>query len=251
MKTSPITPARRQRRWQPSILTLVVLTSLVLTGCGAKQAATEPAAAAAALEMVTVPGVVSLTLDKATDELEDLGFEVEAVDSADGKSILKKSNWQVMSQEAAEGASVAKGSTVHLEVTSLEKLAAEKAAAEKAAAEKAAADKAAADKAAAELAAAANAAADKAAADQAAAAQAAAEQAAAEQAARDEAARQVAQAPAPAPAPAAVAPAPAPAAAYYANCTAARAAGAAPIYAGQPGYGTHLDRDRDGIGCDK
>ena len=228
------------------MFTLVVLTGLVLTGCGAKQAATEPAAAVAALEMVTVPGVVSLTLDKATDELEDLGFEVEAVDSADGKSILKKSNWQVMSQEAAEGASVAKGSIVHLEVTSLEKLAAEKAAAEKAAAEKAAADKAAADKAAAELAAAAKAAADKAAADQAAAAQAAAEQAA-----RDEAARQAAQAPAPAPAPAAVAPAPAPAAAYYANCTAARAAGAAPIYAGQPGYGTHLDRDRDGIGCDK
>ena len=237
MKTSPITPARRQRRWQPSMLTLVVLTGLVLTGCGAKQAATEPAAAAAALEMVTVPGVVSLTLDKATDELEDLGFEVEAVDSADGKSILKKSNWQVMSQEAAEGASVAKGSIVHLEVTSLEKLAAEKAAAEKAAAEKAAADKAAADKAAAELAAAAKAAADKAAADQAAAAQAAAEQAA-----RDEAARQAAQAPAPAPAPAA---------AYYANCTAARAAGAAPVYAGTPGYGKHLDRDGDGIGCDK
>ena len=242
MKNSPITPARRQRRWQPSMLTLVVLTGLVLTGCGAKQAATEPAAAAAALEMVTVPGVVSLTLDKATDELEDLGFEVEAVDSADGKSILKKSNWQVMSQEAAEGASVAMGSIVHLEVTSLEKLAAEKAAAEKAAA-----DKAAADKAAAELAAAAKAAADKAAADQAAAAQAAAEQAAAaqaaaEQAARDEAARQAAQAPAPAPAPAAVS---------YANCTAARAAGAAPVYAGTPGYGKHLDRDGDGIGCDK
>lgn len=242
MKTSPITPARRQRRWQPSILTLVVLTSLVLTGCGAKQAATEPAAAATALEMVTVPGVVSLTLDKATVELEDLGFEVEAVDSVDGKSILKKSNWQVISQEAAEGASVAQGSTVHLEVTSLEKLAAEKAAAEKAAAEKAAADKAAA-----ELAAAAKVAADKAAADQAAAAQAAAEQAAAaqaaaEQAARDEAARQAAQAPAPAPAPAA---------AYYANCTAARAAGAAPVYAGTPGYGKHLDRDGDGIGCDK
>jgi hypothetical protein len=212
MKTSPITPARRQRRWQPSILTLVVLTSLVLTGCGAKQAATEPAAAATALEMVTVPDVVSLTLDKATVELEDLGFEVEAVDSVDGKSILKKSNWQVISQEAAEGASVAQGSTVHLEVTSLEKLAAEKAAAEKAAAA----------------------------------------QAAAEQAARDEAARQAAQAPAPAPAaPAAPAPAPAPAAVSYANCTAARAAGAAPVYAGTPGYGKHLDRDGDGIGCDK
>ncbi|QEH81597.1 excalibur calcium-binding domain-containing protein [Sphingomonas sp. C8-2] len=36
----------------------------------------------------------------------------------------------------------------------------------------------------------------------------------------------------------------------YANCTAARAAGAAPVYAGTPGYGPHLDRDGDGIGCE-
>nr|WP_232307049.1 excalibur calcium-binding domain-containing protein [Sphingomonas sp. Y57] len=36
----------------------------------------------------------------------------------------------------------------------------------------------------------------------------------------------------------------------YANCTAARAAGAAPVYAGTPGYGRHLDRDGDGIGCE-
>ncbi|AKK08405.1 excalibur calcium-binding domain-containing protein [Corynebacterium testudinoris] len=46
------------------------------------------------------------------------------------------------------------------------------------------------------------------------------------------------------------APAPAPAAAYYKNCSAARAAGAAPVYAGSPGYGTHLDRDGDGVGCE-
>ncbi|MFK5645254.1 excalibur calcium-binding domain-containing protein [Ornithinimicrobium sp. LYQ121] len=41
-----------------------------------------------------------------------------------------------------------------------------------------------------------------------------------------------------------------PAYVYYENCTAARAAGAAPVYIGQPGYGTHLDRDRDGVGCE-
>ncbi|SDH44823.1 excalibur calcium-binding domain-containing protein [Agrococcus jejuensis] len=40
------------------------------------------------------------------------------------------------------------------------------------------------------------------------------------------------------------------ASAYYANCTAARQAGAAPVYAGQPGYGRHLDRDGDGVGCE-
>lgn len=36
----------------------------------------------------------------------------------------------------------------------------------------------------------------------------------------------------------------------YPNCTAARAAGAAPVYAGTPGYGPHLDRDGDGVGCE-
>lgn len=37
---------------------------------------------------------------------------------------------------------------------------------------------------------------------------------------------------------------------YYKNCTAAREAGGAPVYAGQPGYGRHLDRDGDGVGCE-
>ena len=37
---------------------------------------------------------------------------------------------------------------------------------------------------------------------------------------------------------------------YYRNCAAARAAGAAPIQRGEPGYGRHLDRDNDGIACD-
>jgi hypothetical protein len=36
----------------------------------------------------------------------------------------------------------------------------------------------------------------------------------------------------------------------YANCTAARAAGAAPVRRGDPGYAAHLDRDNDGIGCE-
>ena len=36
----------------------------------------------------------------------------------------------------------------------------------------------------------------------------------------------------------------------FANCAAARAAGAAPVHRGDPGYGPHLDRDDDGIGCE-
>ncbi len=37
---------------------------------------------------------------------------------------------------------------------------------------------------------------------------------------------------------------------YFANCSEARAAGAAPVHAGDPGYAMHLDRDRDGVGCE-
>lgn len=37
---------------------------------------------------------------------------------------------------------------------------------------------------------------------------------------------------------------------YYANCTAVRAAGAAPIHAGEPGYSSSLDRDGDGTACE-
>lgn len=77
--------------------------------------------------------------------------------------------------------------------------------------------------------------ADKAAAEQAAANQAAAEVAAA-QAAAEEAARQAAAEDDSAPV-------------YYENCDAVRAAGAAPIRRGDPGYASHLDRDNDGQGC--
>lgn len=36
----------------------------------------------------------------------------------------------------------------------------------------------------------------------------------------------------------------------YQNCSAARVAGAAPVRVGDPGYGRHLDRDGDGVGCE-
>nr|WP_225536073.1 DUF1524 domain-containing protein [Tsukamurella tyrosinosolvens] len=39
-------------------------------------------------------------------------------------------------------------------------------------------------------------------------------------------------------------------AATYANCSQARAAGAAPLRRGDPGYSTKLDRDGDGIACE-
>lgn len=43
---------------------------------------------------------------------------------------------------------------------------------------------------------------------------------------------------------------PAPVDVYYENCSAVRAAGAAPLYVDQPGYSTKLDRDGDGVACE-
>ncbi|HVK22356.1 MAG TPA: excalibur calcium-binding domain-containing protein [Actinokineospora sp.] len=40
-------------------------------------------------------------------------------------------------------------------------------------------------------------------------------------------------------------------AAYYPNCAAADAAGVTPLRAGEPGYRKGLDRDGDGVACDK
>lgn len=38
--------------------------------------------------------------------------------------------------------------------------------------------------------------------------------------------------------------------ASYQNCAAAHAAGAAPLYRGDPGYRSQLDRDGDGVACE-
>jgi hypothetical protein len=42
---------------------------------------------------------------------------------------------------------------------------------------------------------------------------------------------------------------PIPSSAYYGSCAAARAAGAAPLHVGKPGYRPALDPDGDGIAC--
>ncbi|WP_127782546.1 DUF1524 domain-containing protein [Rhodococcus sp. X156] len=72
--------------------------------------------------------------------------------------------------------------------------------------------------------------------------------------AQQEAPRQEAPQPPAAPAPAPQAPteqAPGnPATAPFASCAAARAAGAAPVHRGEPGYSSKIDRDGDGVGCE-
>ncbi|WP_032373145.1 GmrSD restriction endonuclease domain-containing protein [Rhodococcoides fascians] len=60
----------------------------------------------------------------------------------------------------------------------------------------------------------------------------------------------VPEAVAPAPAPVEASPAPAPSNVTYKNCAAVRAAGAAPIRVGEPGFSTKFDGDGDGVGCE-
>lgn len=43
---------------------------------------------------------------------------------------------------------------------------------------------------------------------------------------------------------------PPPPSVYYKNCTAVRVAGADPLYRGEPGYRSGLDRDHDGVACE-
>lgn len=56
--------------------------------------------------------------------------------------------------------------------------------------------------------------------------------------------------PAEEPAPPAPAPKPAPAPVRFTSCKQAREAGAAPLYRGDPGYSSNLDRDNDGVACE-
>jgi hypothetical protein len=56
--------------------------------------------------------------------------------------------------------------------------------------------------------------------------------------------------PAPAPAPVEAAPDPSPSSVIYQNCAAVRAAGAAPIRVGEPGFSSKFDGDSDGVGCE-
>lgn len=208
------------------LFALLVLAGIALTGCSKATSAPSGASATAVAEQtITVPDVGGLTLDKATDQLKDLGLKVDAEDVNDGKTILSKKNWQVVSQDPLPAVQVAKDSKVKLGVRHLTDETATPTPTPTPT------------------------------------------QASAKLVAPPvvEAPAEVAPPPAVVQAPPAVpvapaqppvvqappAPPAAPAAPYYKNCDAVRAAGAAPIRVGQPGYGKHLDKDGDGWGCDK
>ncbi|MDR6622331.1 PASTA domain-containing protein [Sinomonas atrocyanea] len=104
-------------------LSVLALLAIMLTGCSATspsaQPSAEPAAATSAPSSAPLPNEVGKTLDKAKNELEGLGFRVKAKDTVEGKSIIVKSNWEVISQDPVAGASAPEASTVNLGVKHL------------------------------------------------------------------------------------------------------------------------------------
>lgn len=163
-----------------------------------------------------------MMLDKAITALTDEGYDASdyKIESDSGKSVILYSNWEILS---------ANNGVIRVHNKAADEEAARKAEGEKKKAEEEAAQKAEEEKKAAEEQA-------KQQAEQEAQQQAAAEEAArqAQQQAEQQQAQQQQQANT-----------------YYPNCTAAKAAGAAPLYRGQPGYSTKLDRDGDGVACEK
>lgn len=163
-----------------------------------------------------------MMLDKAINALTSEGYAGSEykIESDSGKSVILYSNWEILS---------ANNGVIRVHNKAADEEAARKAEEEKKRAEEEAARKAEEEK--------------KAAEEQ---AKQQAEQEAQQQAATEEAARQAQQQ-----AEQQQAQQQQQANTYYPNCTAAKAAGAAPLYRGQPGYSTKLDRDGDGVACEK
>lgn len=216
-----VSPRRRSRLLSASswFVALALVLTPALAGCDQASAKkTASSEATTAQTTIEVPDVVGLKGDAAVDALEKAGLtEDPTFKDVDGKeSVWKKSNWSVTAQDPAAGEQVAADREITLTVThdSAHAEASAKASASAAAAAAAAAE----------------------------AAEKAAQEKAAQEAQQAEEAAQEPEEPAqPAQKPQA----------YYRNCAEAKAAGAAPLYQGDPGYRSALDRDHDGVACEK
>ena len=217
-----VSPRRRSRLLSASswFVALALVLTPALAGCDQASAKkTVSSEATTAQTTIEVPDVVGLKGDAAVDALEKAGLtEDPTFKDVDGKeSVWKKSNWSVTAQDPAAGEQVAADREITLTVThdSAHAEASAKASASAAAAAEASAS--------------------------AAAAAEAAEKAAQEAQQAEEAAQEPEEPAQPAQKPQA----------YYRNCAEAKAAGAAPLYQGDPGYRSALDRDHDGVACEK
>lgn len=233
-QSAPLRPRRRMLSAGGCLVALVLALTPVLAGCdGAAAQGTTPTGAATTQALITVPDVVGMKGDVATEALEKAGLtQTPSYTDVDGKeSVWKPSNWSVTAQDPVAGTQVPADQAITLTVNHDSAKAAASARASASAAAQASASASAA--AAAEEQArqeAARAAEEQA--QQQAQQEAQTEQSQTEQSQTQEQSDESSET-------------------YYANCAEARAAGAAPIYRGEPGYRSGLDRDNDGIACER
>ena len=203
------------------LVALVIVLVPAVSGCddSAAHEAAPASATATTPAAVEVPDVVGMKGDDAADALKKAGLsKTPSYTDADGEeSVWAPGNWSVTAQDPAAGERVPADQAITLTVNH--------------------------DSADAAASASASAAAEAAASAAASASASAAAEAAASAAAEQPAQEQPAQEPQSEPEEQALT--------YYANCTEAKAAGAAPLYRGEPGYRDKLDRDHDGIACEK
>ena len=203
------------------LIALVIVLAPAAAGCddSAAHEAAPASAAATTPAAVEVPDVVGMKGDDAADALKKAGLSKgpSYTDTDGEESVRDPGNWSVTAQNPAAGEQVPADQVITLTVNHDSADAAASASASAAAEAAASAAASASASAAAE-----------------AAASAAAEQPAQEQPAQEPQSEPEEQA-----------------RTYYANCTEAKAAGAAPLYRGEPGYRDKLDRDHDGIACEK
>ena len=228
------------------LVALVLALTPVLAGCdGAAAQGTTPTGAATTQALITVPDVVGMKGDVATEALEKAGLtQRPSYTDVDGKeSVWKPSNWSVTAQDPAAGTQVPADQAITLTVNHDSAKAAASARASASAAAEASASAAASARASASAAAAEEQARQEAA--------RAAEEQAQQEAQQQEAQQQETQQQDQSESDQTQEQSGGSSGTYYANCKEARAAGAAPIYQGEPGYRAELDRDHDGIACEK
>ncbi|QRI56215.1 excalibur calcium-binding domain-containing protein [Bifidobacterium longum] len=196
--------------WALSVILMMVL-GLVLAGCSGSSDGADGKEESTYSKIVAI-AKKGRSLADVKDELKDAGFSSSdyEVKSDTDKMVLRASNWVVQSVEDGDKPVINVRKASDIAQEEEAKKVAEEEAARKAAEEEAA----------------------RKAAEEQAAAQAEAQRQA-EEAARQAQQQQQAQQNV-----------------HYANCSEVRAAGAAPLYQGQPGYNGKLDRDHDGVACE-
>ena len=259
-QSAPLRPRRRALSAGGCLVALVLALTPALAGCGEATAqGTSPTRAATVQQqvLVAVPDVVGMKGDAAAEALKTAGLtQAPSYTDVDGKeSVWEPGNWSVTAQEPAAGAQVPAGQAITLTVNhdSAKAAASARASASAAARASASASAAAAAEASASAAASAEASASAAAAEEQARQEAAraAEEQAQQEAQQQEAQQQETQQQDQSESDQTQEQSGGSSGTYYANCKEARAAGAAPIYQGEPGYRAELDRDHDGIACEK